>query len=163
MAVQTIPRTQFRMQLIFPLMLAIGLALGGRLFYWQILNYDTTNQRALDQKISQEPIRPQRGDILTSDGQILARETYLYTIQVVVPKDGFRYPQQLAKDLAPLLRQLRDPASVASGCEQCAYERLCRGGLRCLSYAVDNSFSVADPGCWLAAASDSVVVVVPGR
>jgi len=49
----------------------------------------------------------------------------------------------------PLLRQLRDPASVASGCEQCAYEQLCRGGLRCLSYATKKSFSVADPGCWL--------------
>lgn len=60
---------------------------------------------------------------------------------------------------APLLRQLRDPASVASGCEQCAYERLCRGGLRCLSYAVKKSFTVADPGCWLTPASDSVVLV----
>lgn len=48
-----------------------------------------------------------------------------------------------------LLRQLRDPALVASGCEKCAYERLCRGGLRCLSYAVEKSYTVADPGCWL--------------
>lgn len=50
-----------------------------------------------------------------------------------------------------LLRQLRDPALVASGCEACAYERLCRGGLRCLSYATEKSFTVADPGCWLVA------------
>jgi radical SAM protein with 4Fe4S-binding SPASM domain len=49
-----------------------------------------------------------------------------------------------------LFRQLRDPAIVASGCEQCAYEKLCRGGLRCLSYAVQDSLSIADPGCWLA-------------
>jgi radical SAM protein with 4Fe4S-binding SPASM domain len=49
-----------------------------------------------------------------------------------------------------LFRQLRDPALVASGCEKCTYERLCRGGLRCLSYAVEGSLSVADPGCWLA-------------
>jgi radical SAM protein with 4Fe4S-binding SPASM domain len=50
----------------------------------------------------------------------------------------------------PLFRQLRDPAMIASGCEKCSYERLCRGGLRCLSYAMEKSFSVADPGCWLA-------------
>jgi radical SAM protein with 4Fe4S-binding SPASM domain len=48
-----------------------------------------------------------------------------------------------------LFRQLRDPAQIASGCEKCSYERLCRGGLRCLSYATQNTFTVADPGCWL--------------
>ena len=50
-----------------------------------------------------------------------------------------------------LFRQLRDPAIIASGCEKCSYERLCRGGLRCLSYATTNTFTVADPGCWQAA------------
>jgi radical SAM protein with 4Fe4S-binding SPASM domain len=49
----------------------------------------------------------------------------------------------------PLFRQLRDPAVVASGCEKCTYEKLCRGGLRCLSHAVEGSLSIADPGCWL--------------
>jgi len=49
----------------------------------------------------------------------------------------------------PLFRSLRDPATVADGCGECTFERLCRGGLRCLSYAVNNSFTVADPGCWL--------------
>lgn len=50
----------------------------------------------------------------------------------------------------PLFHQLRDPTMVASGCEKCSYERLCGGGLRCLSYATERSFTVADPGCWLA-------------
>jgi radical SAM protein with 4Fe4S-binding SPASM domain len=49
-----------------------------------------------------------------------------------------------------LFRQLRDPETIAKGCEKCSYERLCRGGLRCLSYATENAFSIADPGCWLA-------------
>lgn len=49
-----------------------------------------------------------------------------------------------------LFRRLRDPAIIASGCEACVYERLCRGGLRCLSHAVENRVDVADPGCWLA-------------
>ena len=48
-----------------------------------------------------------------------------------------------------LFRQLRNPEAVASGCEACVYERLCRGGLRCLSYAVTEQLHVADPGCWL--------------
>ena len=50
----------------------------------------------------------------------------------------------------PLLRGLRDPGGVARGCERCVYERLCRGGLRCLAHAVHGTTTVADPGCWLA-------------
>lgn len=49
-----------------------------------------------------------------------------------------------------LLRSLRDRGRVSSGCEACSYERLCRGGLKCLSYAVWNDPFKADPGCWLA-------------
>ncbi|CAG0967453.1 Putative mycofactocin radical SAM maturase MftC [Burkholderiales bacterium] len=49
-----------------------------------------------------------------------------------------------------LFRRLRDPTVVASGCAACVYERLCRGGLRCLSQAVESRVDVADPGCWLA-------------
>ncbi len=50
----------------------------------------------------------------------------------------------------PLFRQLRDPSLVASGCQACSYERLCRGGLRCLSHALKGTFRIADPGCWMA-------------
>ncbi len=49
-----------------------------------------------------------------------------------------------------LFRGLRDATVVASGCTACVYESLCRGGLRCLSQAVENRVDVADPGCWLA-------------
>jgi radical SAM protein with 4Fe4S-binding SPASM domain len=52
----------------------------------------------------------------------------------------------------PMLRALRDQSVVANGCEKCVYERLCRGGLRCLSYATTGSVDRADPGCWLTAA-----------
>ena len=55
-----------------------------------------------------------------------------------------------------LFRQLRDPTVIAGGCTECIYERLCRGGLRCLSYATEKSFAVTDPGCWLARNSASV-------
>ena len=52
-----------------------------------------------------------------------------------------------------LLKKLRDSEAVTEGCASCAYERLCRGGLRCLAYAVTGRFDAADPGCWLTAAA----------
>lgn len=49
-----------------------------------------------------------------------------------------------------LLRRLRDPKGVSSGCEGCGYRGACRGGLKCLSYATTGDPFTADPGCWLA-------------
>ena len=49
-----------------------------------------------------------------------------------------------------LLCALRDRNCVSHGCEACYFARLCRGGLKCLSYATANDAFVADPGCWLA-------------
>ncbi|MFX0152115.1 MAG: radical SAM protein, partial [Candidatus Hodarchaeota archaeon] len=34
-----------------------------------------------------------------------------------------------------LFRKLRDRNQISKGCERCLYSRLCRGGLKCLSYA----------------------------
>ena len=48
------------------------------------------------------------------------------------------------------LRALRDPSRCSEGCEGCGYVALCRGGLKCLSYAMSNDPFKADPGCWLA-------------
>jgi radical SAM protein with 4Fe4S-binding SPASM domain len=50
---------------------------------------------------------------------------------------------------APLLRELRDRDRVSSGCEGCSHHRRCRGGLKCLSYAVTGDPFQRDPGCWL--------------
>ena len=52
-----------------------------------------------------------------------------------------------------LFQSLRDRECVIAGCEGCAYAGQCRGGLRCLSYAVTGDPFVADPGCWLAAST----------
>ena len=38
---------------------------------------------------------------------------------------------------------------VSEGCEGCRFSRQCRGGLRCLAYAVTGDPFAADPGCWL--------------
>ncbi|MCX7748143.1 MAG: radical SAM protein [Clostridia bacterium] len=48
-----------------------------------------------------------------------------------------------------LFQQLRAPTSLNTGCEQCFYSKLCRGGLKCLSYAVTGSPFHKDPGCWM--------------
>ena len=47
----------------------------------------------------------------------------------------------------PFLRALRDHR-VSSGCEDCTFARRCRGGLRCLAYAVTGDAFQPDPGCW---------------
>jgi len=49
---------------------------------------------------------------------------------------------------SPLLRQLREEY-VPEGCESCFYKQACRGGLRCLAYAMTGSLNAADPGCSL--------------
>ncbi len=109
MSAQAIPRAQFRMNLMQAVFLAVGLVLGARLFFWQIINWDALSQRALDQQINEEPIRARRGDIKTNDGLMLASETHLYTIRITPPRSWKPEKiQQLAKDLAPILGQTYD-------------------------------------------------------
>jgi radical SAM protein with 4Fe4S-binding SPASM domain len=47
-----------------------------------------------------------------------------------------------------LFRALRVRDRVSEGCEACRYAQECRGGLRCLSYALTGDPFEADPGCW---------------
>lgn len=56
-----------------------------------------------------------------------------------------------------VLRALRMRHRLIAGCEQCTHRRHCRGGLRCLSYAIHGDSFHADPGCWLAATRQSGV------
>ena len=62
---------------------------------------------------------------------------------------------------SPMLRSLRDRDRVSRGCETCACESLCRGGLRCLSYAVTGDPFRADPGCWISDSQESGPGMVP--
>ncbi len=48
---------------------------------------------------------------------------------------------------SPFLRNLRDSKKVSKGCEGCKSNKDCRGGLKCLSYAVYGDANVKDPGC----------------
>lgn len=53
-----------------------------------------------------------------------------------------------------LFWKLRNRNLVSKGCEVCFYSHLCRGGLKCLSYAVTGDPFIADPGCWLASTNN---------
>jgi len=54
-----------------------------------------------------------------------------------------------------LFERLRNPDCLDDDCRNCFYAKLCRGGLKCLSYAVTGDPFHADPGCW------SVPVSIP--
>ncbi|MEW6585572.1 MAG: radical SAM protein, partial [Nitrospirota bacterium] len=49
-----------------------------------------------------------------------------------------------------ILHKLRNQDFVSKGCEECIFFSRCRGGLRCLSYALTGTPFHADPGCWRA-------------
>ncbi len=51
---------------------------------------------------------------------------------------------------SPVLVSLRDKKKENIGCEGCSYTPKCRGGLKCLSFAMTGDPFHADPGCWLA-------------
>lgn len=63
-------------------------------------------------------------------------------------------PLRRLYDESPFLRALRDPERVSAGCEGCFYAGLCRGGLKCLSFALTGDPFQADPGCWRSVAGD---------
>ena len=48
-----------------------------------------------------------------------------------------------------LLCALRDQSIISDGCQDCSHQDRCRGGLKCLSYAITGDPFKADPGCWL--------------
>lgn len=48
---------------------------------------------------------------------------------------------------------LRGRDRLPPTCRGCAHSEACRGGLRCLSYAVNNDPFMADPGCWVQAST----------
>ncbi|UCH97559.1 MAG: radical SAM protein [Candidatus Aminicenantes bacterium] len=47
-----------------------------------------------------------------------------------------------------LFQNLRNQQTLSDNCQGCFYSGLCRGGLKCLSYAVTGDPFQKDPGCW---------------
>ena len=48
-----------------------------------------------------------------------------------------------------LFQKLRNPECMDEICKSCRYGHVCRGGLRCLSYAVSGDPFGCDPGCFI--------------
>lgn len=46
-------------------------------------------------------------------------------------------------------QELRDRSRLNDHCRGCTYGKMCRGGLKCLTYAVTGDPHRTDPGCWL--------------
>ncbi len=59
-------------------------------------------------------------------------------------------PLKVLYEESPALRALRAPRKVSHGCGRCRFAPQCRGGLRCLAYALTGDAFSGDPGCWLA-------------
>lgn len=106
MSTPTLSRAPLRMRAAFIILMAVGLVLAARLFYWQIIRWEDLSQRSDKQNSFKLIVPAQRGNILTSDRTLLAKDVFLYTVSVS-PKD-VDDPDQFATDLAPLLRMPRD-------------------------------------------------------
>ncbi|MCX7711193.1 MAG: radical SAM protein [Clostridia bacterium] len=48
---------------------------------------------------------------------------------------------------SPTLKELRSEVGAPGRCSRCSYFILCRGGARCISYAVTGEYLSRDPGC----------------
>jgi radical SAM protein with 4Fe4S-binding SPASM domain len=60
-----------------------------------------------------------------------------------------------------LFQALRNCNLISEKCLGCFYSKLCRGGLKCLSYAMTGDPFKIDPGCWQASinrTSDSLAM-----
>jgi len=51
-----------------------------------------------------------------------------------------------------VFQSLRDDNRLNETCRKCTFGKMCRGGLKCLSYARHNDPFKGDPGCWIASA-----------
>lgn len=56
-----------------------------------------------------------------------------------------------------LFQALRDRDRIIKNCEGCSFSHACRGGLKCLSYALTGDPFEADPGCWRTATGQTTV------
>jgi len=48
----------------------------------------------------------------------------------------------------PLLNDLRNPEKTDSNCQKCFFGEFCKGGLKCLSYSLENNPFAKDYACW---------------
>ncbi|HTY98565.1 MAG TPA: radical SAM protein [Rhodocyclaceae bacterium] len=121
----------------------------------------TAMHRALQFLVAEDemPYRCTAGDTLLT---LMPDGTVYPCRRLPIPLgDLFRRPLAELYD-EDLARRLRVPAWQGEGCQDCGLAAACRGGLRCLAYAVHGRLDVADPGCWLAAAAPAAAPATAG-
>lgn len=82
-------------------MVAAALVIAGRLGYWQLIRHDDLNKLAVDLRERTITEYARRGDILTSDGILLATDIYSY--EVAAHPNLITNPKEQAQVLAPIL------------------------------------------------------------
>lgn len=104
-------------------------------------------QRALQFRAGDgRPYRCQAGNELIT---VMADATLVPCRRIPIPAGNLLHNslEELYVE-SSLLRKLREEYQP-EGCGGCFYRQACRGGLRCLAYAMTGSLNVADPGCSL--------------
>jgi cell division protein FtsI/penicillin-binding protein 2 len=90
-----------RTYVLFTIMVAAALVIAGRLGYWQLVRHEDLNKLAVDLRERTITEYARRGDILTSDGILLATDTYSY--EVAAHPILIANPKEQAQFLAPIL------------------------------------------------------------
>jgi cell division protein FtsI/penicillin-binding protein 2 len=90
-----------RLTFLFALLIAVAVAIGVRLFYWQIVRYDDLSSLGNLERLHKVVEYARRGDILTSDGVLLASDIYSY--EIAAHPDSINTPQVTAALLAQVL------------------------------------------------------------
>ena len=67
-----------RTYVLFTIMAVAAVVIGVRLGYWQLMRHDDLNKVAVDLRERTTTEYARRGDILTSDGILLATDIYSY-------------------------------------------------------------------------------------
>jgi cell division protein FtsI/penicillin-binding protein 2 len=90
-----------RTYVLYTVMVAAALVIAARLGYWQIIRHDDLNKAALALRERTTTDYARRGDILTSDGILLATDIYRY--EVAAHPNLIPNPKEQAQVLAPVL------------------------------------------------------------
>lgn len=99
-------REPWRMRLAISLIFIFGLFLAGKLFYWQVIRWDEASQAVTQERERAKPVYARRGDILTREGVLLAKDVFRYEVRV--SPQGLVNAEGLADKLAPILGVPRD-------------------------------------------------------
>ena len=100
-----------RLTLLFALLIAVAIMVLLRLFYWQVMRYDDLSRIAAQERGQTVTEYARRGDIISSDGVLLATDVYGY--QVTAHPAEMVAPESTAGLLAPVLNLSQSELSQA--------------------------------------------------